>query len=227
MINFVLTMKNVTDIIFDLGGVLIDLDTDSMFRSCAQHGLDPSVFFVPVSADCKATVYDGMSSSRLIADYQTGLVSSEDLLTRTLPFCPDGTTSDDIVSIWNACLGDIPTARLDLILSLRKQGYRTHLLSNSNDLHWRTIVQRYFSREGYRLSDLFDNLFLSHEMHLAKPDPAIYRSVSDALAVPADQIIFIDDASVNVQAALSEGWNAFWLDLKQDTLTDFFPRILR
>lgn len=211
-----------TDVIFDLGGVLIDLDTPSMLRACERYGVDPQLFFVPAREDSVATVCQGVASSPLVADYQEGLISTDELIASVLPHCPETTTAENIRETWNACLGDIPTERLDLIRRLRQQGYRTHLLSNTSDMHWRAIVARYFSREGYTPSDLFDQLFLSHEIHLSKPNPAIYRYVIEAIGVPAEQLLFVDDAKTNTDAAMDAGIPSRWLDLSSQTLVGLF-----
>lgn len=211
-----------TDILFDLGGVLINLDTPSMLQTCERCGIDPQLFFVPAREGSVATVCQGVASSPLVADYQVGRIRTDELIAAVLPHCPKTTTVEMVREAWNACLGDIPTERLDLIRRLRQQGYRTHLLSNTSDMHWRAIEARYFNREGYTTADLFDQLFLSHEIHLAKPDPAIYRYVIEAIGVPAEQLLFVDDAKINTDAAMDVGIPSRWLDLSKQSLVELF-----
>ena len=116
---------------------------------------------------------------------------------------------------WDACIGTMPRHRLDMIKELRRKGYRTHLLSNTNDLHWEEIKRRYLSEEGYTCSDLFDHVFVSHEVHLAKPDAEIYRHAVRRIGSPAAQCFFIDDTLLNVEAAKREGLQGAWLDLRE------------
>ena len=117
---------------------------------------------------------------------------------------------------WDACIGLIPKWRLDLIKELRSNGYHTHLLSNTNDLHWEEIKRRFFMEEGYTCQDLFDHVFVSHEVHLAKPDPAIYHHAVRVIGRPAEQCLFIDDTLLNVEAAQREGLQGAWLDIKEE-----------
>lgn len=209
-----------TDILFDLGGVLIDLDTPAMEQACMRCGIDLRLFFIKATPDSSSSISQGVAASELLQDYQIGVISTRQLMERIVHYCPNGIRTEQVTEAWNTCLGSIPQARLDLIRQLRQQGYRTHLLSNTNDLHWHYIEQHYFSQKGYTCSDLFDYLFLSHEIHLAKPDMAIYRHVIETLGVPSEQLFFIDDTEINTKAAESAGIRSYWLDLqKEDLLT--------
>ncbi|MCH5169174.1 MAG: HAD family phosphatase [Prevotellaceae bacterium] len=206
----------ITDIIFDLGGVLLDLNMDGFGEACRRFGINPGLFFVKADAANNSTVCDGLSASQAITDYQVGQMSSEAFLTLAQGLCPKGTSRQRIVDAWNSCIGTIPRHRLDLIAQLRQHGYRTHLLSNTNELHWSLIRQRYFSDKGYTCADLFDQMFLSQEVHLAKPDPEIYRHAVRQIGRHAWQCLFIDDAQVNVEAAKREGLQGAWLDVTRE-----------
>ena len=204
-----------SDIIFDLGGVILDLNMEGVGQACQRLGINPELFFVKADAEHTSTVCHGISASEAITDYQVGTISSDQFLSLVLSHCGKGITREMVVEAWNACIGLIPRWRLDMILELRRRGYHTHLLSNTNDLHWEEIKRRYFSEEGYTCADLFDNIFVSHEMHLAKPDPEIYRHAVRQIGRPAAQCLFIDDALVNVEAAQCEGLQGAWLDLRE------------
>lgn len=210
----------ITDIIFDLGGVLINLDMYKMQQACQELGIKPELFFVKADSSNSSTVCHGLSASHIIEDYQVGQMTTEALLERILSHCRKGITRQDAINAWNACLGDMPRERLNMIRKLRKRGYRTHLLSNTNDLHWGHIKEKFLSEEGYTCADLFDQIILSHEAHLAKPDPAIFQYALRRIASQPEQCIFIDDAKANTIAAQAEGIHGLWLDLsKEDTIS--------
>ena len=76
-------------------------------------------------------------------------------------------------------------------------------LSNTNPAHWERM------RAMIDIGAAFDHCFLSFEMGLGKPDPAIFRRTGDLLGVPPGAIAFFDDAAVNVEAARSCGWHAY------------------
>jgi len=205
----------ITDIIFDLGGVILDLNMQDLQKACQRLGLAPELFFVKADEENTSTVCHGISASKVITAYQVGEMATEAFLSLIQSLCPKDITLNDITEAWNACIGLIPKERLDLIKELRSKGFHTHLLSNTNDLHWEEIKRRYFSEEGYTCTDLFDNVFVSHEMHLAKPDPKIYRQAVCQIGRPAEQCLFIDDAMVNVEGAQREGLQGAWLDIQQ------------
>ena len=162
------------NLIFDLGGVLIDLDVGRMLKGFEGVGLDPRMFMAESAEKGATTVCEGMSVGQLLSDYQTGDITTEELLETILPECRPGTTREQLVEAWNHCLVSIPRERLETVRRWREKGHRTYMLSNTNDLHWRYISTRCFGGEGLGLEDCFDGVFLSHEMRLAKPDAEIY-----------------------------------------------------
>ena len=219
-------MNYITDIIFDLGGVLLDLNMEGIGEACKRLGINPELFFVKTDNSSPsgdfgrgASVCQGISTSQAITAYQVGEMTSEQFLSLVLSHCDKGITEKDIVEAWNACIGLLPKERLDMIKELRSKGYHTHLLSNTNDMHWEEIKCRYLMNEGYTCQDLFDHVFVSHEVHLAKPDPAIYHHALREIGSPAEQCLFIDDTRINAEAAKREGLHGIWLDLtRKDAL---------
>ncbi len=218
-----------TDIIFDLGGVLLDLNMTGIGEACKRLGINPELFFVKAESPSPlgevgrgaSSVCQGISAGKAITAYQVGTMTTEQFLTLVKSQVAENVSRDDIIQAWNACLGTIPRERLDMIKELRRKGYGTHLLSNTNDLHWEEIKRRCFSEPGYTCRDLFDHVFVSHELHLAKPDPAIYHHAVSMIGVPAGQCLFIDDAEVNVEGAKREGLQGVWLDVsRKDHLHD-------
>ena len=209
-------MNHITDIIFDLGGVLLDLDMEGVGRECMRLGINPDFFFVKADAASNSTVCNGISAGKAITAYQVGMMTSEEFLALVMSHCGENVTREVVIEAWNACIGSLPRHRLDLIRELRRKGYRTHLLSNTNELYWEEIKRRFFQEEGYTLPDLFDHVFVSHEVRLAKPDPEIYRHAVRRIGSPAAQCFFIDDAQANVDAARLEGLQGAWLDVERN-----------
>ncbi|MBP5394023.1 MAG: HAD family phosphatase [Bacteroidaceae bacterium] len=217
----------VTDIIFDLGGILLDLNMEGIGEACKRLGINPELFFVKTDESNSSTVCQGISASKAITAYQVGEMTSEEFLRLVLSHCDEGITREDVIEAWNACIGQIPRYRLDMIKELRRKGYHTHLLSNTNDLHWEEIKRLYFSEEGYTCQDLFDHVFVSHEVHLAKPDKEIYHFAIQKIGQLAEKCYFIDDTLLNVEAAKKEGLQGAWLDInKKDALKTILSRFL-
>lgn len=212
------------NIIFDLGGVLLNLDMQGMLKRFKALGAETSMFLVPSDEKNTSTVCEGMSAGTAIKEYQVGHVSTEDLICAIQKRCRKNVTGEEITDTWNSCLGDLPLERLDAIKALRKKGYRTYMLSNTNEMHWVFIVQKFFLSEGYQCQDLFDSIFLSHEVNLAKPDAEIYRHVLKQIGSDGADCLFIDDSAANVEGAMNEGIPSLWLDLKHEDVITLLRR---
>ena len=76
---------------------------------------------------------------------------------------------------------------------------RVGCLSNTNAVHWEQM------QRNWGLGQLFDVRFLSHEMRLLKPDREIFERVSTVAGCANEQVVFLDDTSVNVEQADARG----------------------
>lgn len=197
-----MTDKTIKNIILDLGGVIIDVDMKRCFMEIEKLG-------VPVKEMMSgnkggAVVCEGISVSGPMELYQQGNISSDDFFNGLLSLCREGTTREEAEAAWNSCLLSIPQERLDAILELRKK-YNVYLLSNTNDCHWQLIEKEYFSAPHPTTDKYFDKVFLSHEMHLAKPDVAIFERVLEEIGAKGEECLFVDDAALNLEAAAKCG----------------------
>ncbi len=190
----------IKNIIFDLGGVLLNLDINRCFDGFAELGMD--VDKMVNSADKNdhkgATMCDGVVATGIMDDYQVGKISTSDFFTKTLAECKPGTTLEQVQNAWNSWILDIPQYKLDLILSLRSKGYKTYMLSNTNDSHWKHIEKNNFPLP---VNHYFDDIFLSQELGLAKPGDEIYLEVLRRIGCNAEDCLFIDDSQANCDAA--------------------------
>lgn len=203
----------IRNIIFDLGGVLLNLNMPQCFQNFAMLGADKQYFMgggTQKGEKKGATICEGITASGDMDLYQVGKISTEDFLLKIQSICRQGTTRDDVLDAWNSCLLDIPTYKLDLLKSLRAKGYRVFMLSNTNDAHW-TRIERVNFPEAVDV--YFDDIFLSHELGMAKPNADIYETVLERIGAPADECLFIDDAQVNCDAAAQLGINVQKYDI--------------
>lgn len=203
----------IRNIIFDLGGVLLNLNMPLCFKNFADLGADKQYFMgggTQKGEKKGATICEGITASGDMDLYQVGKISTEDFLLKIQSICRQGTTRDDVLDAWNSCLLDIPAYKLDLLKSLRAKGYRVFMLSNTNDAHW-TRIERVNFPEAVDV--YFDDIFLSHELGMAKPNADIYETVLKRIGAPADECLFIDDAQVNCDAAAQLGINVQKYDI--------------
>ena len=178
-------MDNIKAIIFDLGGVLLNLDIARAMTNMHALGVDKTEM-----------------DDKIIDLYQTGSISTDDFVSHIISLCRSGIDRQQVIDAWNSCLLDIPDYKLQYILQLRERGFKTYLLSNTNDIHWQHIAKTNFPSP---VADYFDKLYLSQELHLAKPDKTIYSYVLNDTGLQADECLFLDDTVQNIQAAASMG----------------------
>jgi epoxide hydrolase-like predicted phosphatase len=86
-------------------------------------------------------------------------------------------------------------------IQLRRINYRTALLSNAFD-----DLRRELSG-AWRIPDVFDEIVISAEVRIAKPDQRIFHIAAERLHVSADDCIFVDDYPPNVESARLAGMN--------------------
>ena len=98
---------------------------------------------------------------------------------------------------------------------LKKNGYKTACLSNGTH-EWTTQVIT-----DYHLHDLFDEIILSGDLGIVKPDPRIYAKTLKILGIDTTKAIFVDDRKVNINAAESCGIQSLLFTDTQKIIKDF------
>jgi len=197
------------NIIFDLGDVLVKLDSEACHKAFADLGFD----LARLGSDAAMT--------GLFHDLGLGNISPGQFYAALRDLSNAGVTDSQLRDACNAMLCELPEEKLQRILKLRAEGRRTFLLSNTNDIHWDYCVDNFFRRGGHDENDYFDRIFLSQKMHLEKPGTEIYRKVISEICVDPDETLFIDDRADNCIAAEETGIHSFrnkgfndWLNIE-------------
>jgi HAD superfamily hydrolase (TIGR01509 family) len=194
-------MNGIKNIIFDLGGVIINLDNrrteDAFtalgvknFRSYFGHGFAASFF----------------------SDYEVGKITDQEFIhsirqLASLSHVPD----QGIIESWNALLLDFPAERIQLLQELRKS-YRLFLFSNTNALHLAALRQIWTnSFSDGSLDDIFEKTYYSHLMGMRKPDPESFGFILKENKLIGQETLFVDDAIVNIEGAEQAGLKGLFL----------------
>lgn len=196
-------MKRYKNYIFDQGNVILDIDP-RLSLDAFKPLLKPSASDAPISA---ADLLGGPDGT-LTAEYQVGRITTEEFVARLMPSMRPGTTKQQLLQAWNAIIIGIPERRLRALGKLHDQGARTFMLSNTNDEHMRHIIEVCFGGRRDRMFHYFDDLFLSNEMHLAKPGAEIFIEAMRRGNINPEETLFIDDLEQNVLAARKLGIDA-------------------
>lgn len=183
-------------LLFDFGGVLVDLDRSRCVKAFAELGFD---IFPYLGAYKQGGPFSEIERNAIsIPEFCNEI--------RRLSGHPH-TTDEAIIRAWESFLPGVPTKRLDMLLKI-KQHYSVSVLSNTNFIHWRMACDDFFRYKGLSVDDFFDHIFLSCELGMEKPDKRVFHAVTEQLNVPAEEILFFDDAEANCEAARQCGMKA-------------------
>ena len=188
--------KSKKTIIFDFGNVLINLDFDRCF----------AIFEDVLNVDWSDRNLPE-SITNAIHKYDRGQISDEALIWAFQNLNPSANPRD-IIKAWNSLIDIMPAERFTLLEQL-SENYNLCILSNINSLHINTI-RKYF-KETYNLIDFedryFNQVFYSHLIGKRKPDLEVYQYVTEVLDVDKNDLLFIDDMKINIEAAQNFGWH--------------------
>lgn len=196
----------IKNIIFDLGNVLFNIDENKTYDGLKEI-LDPAL--------CE-NIYE-----EVFIPYELGEISEEAFFNRLQRRSKKVLQGDVYMEIWNLMLLDFPKHRIEFLERLRKQ-YKLILLSNNNITHLRNVLRIMKTSLGVsNLNDYFDHIYFSHDLHLRKPDIAIYKFVLEEAKILAEESLFIDDNLENYTAALTLGIHGHLHHPKEEISTIF------
>jgi|SRR5690606_937234 len=199
----------IKNIIFDFGDIFIDLDKPVIYREMVKH-------------QC----LDALPQLELLnSKYEIGLISSEEFIRELKNLIPRA-SSEQLKDSWNAMLLDFPDYRLEFLENLAREGkYRLFLLSNTNALHIPHVADKMGLEKFERFRNSFEQFYLSHEIHLRKPDSEIFRYVLKNNALNPEETLFIDDTKVNTDAAAALGIRTWNLIVGQEDIVQLLSKL--
>lgn len=194
----------IRNLIFDFGGVLIHIDYQATVDAFAQLHMDAHGAF-----------YSQQTQSTLFDAYETGKISTQQFINGLLGHLPPGTSPNAVVAAWNKMILDVPVYSIELLQDLRQKGYRLFMLSNTNALHLELALRRWARVSDQLPNDLFDKVYVSHEMGLRKPDPEIFMRVCREQGLNSAETLFIDDSVQHIAGARKAGLHTYHLHGEQ------------
>lgn len=190
----------IKNIIFDLGGVLFDINYQHIANSFKSLGL----------GDFEA-VYTQLKQDTLFDELETGKISAAEFRNRIRAYSGKPITDQEIDAAWNSILIGFPEENVRLLQKLCSH-YRLFLLSNTNEIHEKAFRKMLVEDFGSDLLDaLFEKVYLSHRIHLRKPDPATFKLVLEENGLNASETLFIDDSPQHIQGAKECDLSTYWL----------------
>ena len=185
-----LELQKIKTIIFDLGGVIIDLDEAATTRA-----------FADLSGMPVEVLLSAFQQEAFFQDFEKGLINPlvfRDHIRQALNRELD---DESIDTAWNAMLGAIKPARIALLDKL-KSVFQVMILSNTNAIHeeaFHRILKAVAGKD--HLQHLVHKVYFSHEMGMRKPDAEIYQKVLNNHALNPAETLFLDDKLANLEGA--------------------------
>src|SRR6188768_923866 len=179
---------SVKNLIFDLGGVILDLSVDKTLQA-----------FSTVSGLDKSLVRDRFLSSSGFEAYEKGELSDAEFRDFVREVYAVNVGDQVIDQCWNAMLLGIPAVKLDLLNQLMCS-HRVYLLSNTNNIHLsyiQNVIMPTFG-ENSVLDDYFHRAYYSHLMKKRKPDAEIFEQVLEENGLHPNESLFLDDNEANI-----------------------------
>lgn len=193
-------LKGIKNIIFDLGGVLLNIDPKKTIDAFGKFGM------VQLVGD-KGLTYDHDIFYRM----EQGQITTDQFRQGVLELLPVPVTFDEIDEAWTAMLLDFPTIRIELVKNLRNN-YKIYLFSNTNAIHVEKYHSNFRNQHGFEVSTLFEKDFYSNEIGYRKPTPESFQEVIRLSGINPVESLFIDDSLQNVESAIACGLKGFWLE---------------
>jgi putative hydrolase of the HAD superfamily len=186
----------IKNILFDLGGVILDIDVLATKRRFYELGL-PALFMQ----------YPENMLTDLFYRYETGKISTEQYRDEVRRISGVEVSDREIDDAWCAMLVGIPAERTELISRLKKR-YRLYMLSNTCALHVPVFEKMYLQAAGTSMHESFDGIYYSFKIGQHKPDHEAWKFVIRNARIKPEETLFLDDNIHNIKASQELGFQA-------------------
>lgn len=204
-------MKNIKSIIFDLGGVLLNINYQNTINQFQKLGIQNASSF-----------YSKQKQKNLFNNLECGKITESTFVRKIKKYCPNK-NSTEIILAWNAMLLDLPKNRINLLENLQHK-YQIFLLSNTNQIH----INQFKNLIGYenyqKFYNLFNKVYYSHEIGFRKPNVEAFHLILDENNLKAKEVLFIDDSPQHIESAKKIGIHTYHLKDNEEVTSIFSDR---
>lgn len=203
------SLNTIDAIIFDLGGVVLNLDPEKTVNAFADiTGLSQSELVE-------------MGNNEFFKQFERGEISSSQFRNNLNELFNLDIENQVIDNAWNAMLLDIPIERLNLIGSLQNK-YKTYVLSNTNEIHIESFNKTVNKvTGGHRIQEYFEDVYYSYMLGMRKPDTEIFELVITKNNLNRSKTLFIDDTLEHINSAKQLGLQTWYLTNQEELFTAF------
>jgi putative hydrolase of the HAD superfamily len=208
-------LTGIKNIIFDLGGVILNIDYQKTAQAFRDLGLEEF-----------DELYSQAQQSNLFDRLDKGTITPDEFRQHIRTLSKDRLSYKEIDSAWNAMLLDLPSIRLHLLSNLKQKGFKIFLLSNTNIIHeesYMDYIEGIYGKDKFY--NLFNKVYLSHHLGMRKPDPATFEFVLNENGLKANETLFIDDSIQHIEGAKTAGLRTYFLRAPE-TIEQLFEKEL-
>ncbi|MFZ1560930.1 MAG: HAD family phosphatase [Saprospiraceae bacterium] len=205
--------KKITSIVFDFGGVLLDIDYQRTYDALSK--------LLNISFDPDHLPDD---AKKVLFDFETGHINTESFIWNIQRMSSNQTPpqAQEIKDAWNAMLIGWNPEKFAFLKELKKK-YALYLLSNTNEIHLNWVYKDL--KENHGISDFDDRFFnktyYSHLIGMRKPNKDIFSFVQQNAKLDPSKTLFIDDIQANIKGGESAGWHTYHHDPNEDLINIF------
>ncbi|MDO9153853.1 MAG: HAD family phosphatase [Paludibacter sp.] len=197
-------LNNITTLIFDFGGVIVNLDLPQCIQNFKDLGLNDVEKYL-----------SNFGQSGFFLKWESGGLSIDEFRNEIRSLTTTVLTDKQIDDAWCSFLVDIPVEKIELLKQLRMK-FKLLLLSNTNPLHIGVSATKEFRKYGGTMYDFFDRCYLSYEMGMVKPNAEIFEALLIDANVKAEECLFIDDGQKNIDTASKLGIQTYLVTPNDD-----------
>lgn len=192
--------KNIKNIIFDLGGVLLNIDYNAPIATFEKMGISGFDNF-----------YSQAKQTDLFDRFETGEIKPDEFRAEIKKHTHQTVSDQQIDLAWNSLLLDLPPARIELLRSL-KNNYSIYLLSNTNEIHVTEFEKNLIQQFGtHPFKEIFIKYYYSCRMGKRKPNTDCFLQVINENNLVPEETLFIDDSLQHIEGAKKTGLHTIHL----------------
>ena len=187
-------IKGIKNLLFDQGGVIVDIRRDYCLDEFRQLGMDHPELLIGLYKQ-EGPFFALENGDITVAQFHEAL----------RPLVPPEVTDEQMDNAFSSFIVGIPLHRLQSLRELRKR-YKTYILSNTNPIMFEGVIARNFAQEGLDVNAYFDGVTVSYKARSNKPDRAIFDYAIATMGIKPEETLFFDDGQENLDAAAKLGF---------------------
>ena len=204
-------MNNIDTLIFDFGGVIINLDYSKPIDEFKKLGIFDS-----------KKLYSKEEQTKLFDSLECGQISDENFLNEISQ--KSNTNNLELIKkAWNSILLNIPRERVHLLKKLSSK-YKIFLLSNTNSIHLKEIISSYGEKKWRNFISIFNNVYFSNQIGMRKPNEDVFFYIIKKNKLDVSKTLFIDDSPQHIKTAKKIGFKTHHLNDSEDIISFFLGK---